>query len=92
MTAIPLADAPRLAGFARRTAAIRLILALIAVGAAAAAVLVARHPDTSVLVPLAYSVRRSRFYRRFIFVPGSAVIALIALGWMIERAFDLKIF
>jgi len=46
----------------------------------------------SVLVPLAYFVRRSRFYRRFVFVPGSAVIALIALGWMIERAFDLKIF
>jgi hypothetical protein len=53
VTAIPLADAPRIAGLARRTGAIRLALALIAVGAAAAAVLVARHPDTRVLVPLA---------------------------------------
>jgi len=44
------------------------------------------------LVPLAYAVRRSGFYRQVIFVPGSAVIALVALGWMIERGFDLKIF
>jgi hypothetical protein len=53
VTAIPLADAPRLAGAARRTAAVRLLLALLAVGAALAAVLVARHPRTHVLVPLA---------------------------------------
>jgi hypothetical protein len=46
----------------------------------------------SVLVPLAYAVRGSRFYRRFIFLPGSVIIAVIALGWMVERAFDLKIF
>jgi hypothetical protein len=46
----------------------------------------------AVLVPLAYAVRRSGFYRRVIFVPGSAVIAAVALGWMIERGFDLKIF
>jgi len=43
-------------------------------------------------VPLAYAVRRSRFYRRVIFVPGSAVIALVALGWMLERGLALKIF
>ena len=46
----------------------------------------------SVLVPLAYAVRRSRFYRRVIFVPGSVVIALVALGWMLERGLDLRIF
>ena len=46
----------------------------------------------SVLVPLAFALRRSRLYRRFIFLPGSVLIALIALGWMIERGFDLKIF
>jgi hypothetical protein len=45
----------------------------------------------AVLVPLAYAVRRSRFYRRVIFVPGSAVIAAVALIWMLERGFDLKI-
>ena len=44
------------------------------------------------LVPLAYSMRRSWLYRRAIFVPGSIVIALFALGWMIERAFDLRVF
>jgi hypothetical protein len=53
VTAIPLADAPRLAGAARRTGVVAVLLALLALGAAAAAVLVARHPDTRVLVPLA---------------------------------------
>jgi hypothetical protein len=52
MTAIPLADAGRLAGAARRTAAIRLALIAVLLGAAVAAILVARHPDTRVLVPL----------------------------------------
>jgi hypothetical protein len=43
-------------------------------------------------VPLVYAIRRTWFYRNVIFVPGSAVIAAVALGWMIERGFDLKIF
>jgi hypothetical protein len=46
----------------------------------------------AVLVPLAYAVRHGWFYRRVIFVPGSAVIAAVATGWMIERGFNLKIF
>jgi hypothetical protein len=52
MTAIPLATARRLTDIARRTAVVRLALALIIVGSAVAAVAVARHPHTHVLVPL----------------------------------------
>ena len=43
-------------------------------------------------VPLVYAIRRTWFYRNVVFVPGSAVIAAIAFGWMVERGFDLKIF
>jgi hypothetical protein len=53
VTAIPLADARGLAGPARRTAAIRLALAVVAVGAALTALLVSRHPAVELLVPLA---------------------------------------
>jgi hypothetical protein len=42
-------------------------------------------------LPMAYAIRRSWLYRRVILVAGSAVIATIALGWMIERWFDLKL-
>jgi hypothetical protein len=52
MTAIPLSDAPRLAGIARRTTTIRLALIAVVLGATATAALAARHPDTRVLVPL----------------------------------------
>lgn len=53
MTAIPLTDAQALRPFARRTRLIRLALAALAIGAAVGAVLLARHPDTHALVPLA---------------------------------------
>jgi hypothetical protein len=53
MSAIPLAEAPRLADAARRTIAIRTALALVAIASAVAASVVARHPHTRVLVPLA---------------------------------------
>ena len=52
MTAIPLADAGALAAVARRTTAIRLALIVVILATIAAALLVARHPDTHVLVPL----------------------------------------
>ena len=42
-------------------------------------------------LPLAYVGRRTWIYRRVIFGAGSAVIACFALGWMIERWFDLKL-
>jgi len=42
-------------------------------------------------LPLAYALRNSFFYRRVVFVGGSAAIVLIAGLWLVERAFDLKL-
>jgi hypothetical protein len=42
-------------------------------------------------VPLAYAVRNTPFYRWVLLTGGSAMIALVAFVWLIERAFDLKI-
>ncbi len=42
-------------------------------------------------LPLGYGLRRSWFYRRRVFAGGSAAIALIALVWLVERVFDLKL-
>lgn len=42
-------------------------------------------------LPLSYLVRRTWVYQRIVFVAGSIVIACFALGWMIERWFDLKL-
>jgi hypothetical protein len=53
VTSIPLAQAPLLAGAARRTTAVRVALALVALVGVVAAILVARDPQTRVLVPLA---------------------------------------
>jgi hypothetical protein len=44
-----------------------------------------------VFLPLAYALRRSAFYRRWLMVGGSAVIALLAVVWFIERAFEVKL-
>ena len=44
-----------------------------------------------VFLPLAYALRRSVFYRRGVMVGGSAVIALLAGVWLVERAFGLKL-
>jgi hypothetical protein len=52
VTAIPLTTDRKLAGIARRTGALRLALALVVVGSAVAAIFIARHPHTHVLVPL----------------------------------------
>jgi hypothetical protein len=53
MNGIPLADAPALRLAARRLTAVRVALASIAIAAALAAFLNARHPGTRTLVPLA---------------------------------------
>jgi hypothetical protein len=45
----------------------------------------------SAFLPLAYSLRRTAAYRRVIFAGGSALIALIAAIWLIERAFNVKL-
>ena len=42
-------------------------------------------------LPLAYVLRGSGFYRRVVFAGGSAAIALVALVWLVERVFDLKL-
>ncbi|WP_426112808.1 HupE/UreJ family protein [Massilia sp. PWRC2] len=45
----------------------------------------------AIFLPLAYLARDSAFYRKIVLVGGSAVIAAIALVWLIERVLDLKI-
>lgn len=42
-------------------------------------------------LPVAFGMRRTPAYRRIIFAGGSALIALVALVWMAERAFVLKL-
>ncbi len=45
----------------------------------------------AIFLPLAYALRRSAFYRRAVLTGGSALIALLAALWLVERAFDLKL-
>jgi len=45
----------------------------------------------AVFLPIAYRLRTTRFYRRWVLVAGSAGIVLIAGIWLIERAFNLRI-
>ncbi len=45
----------------------------------------------ALFLPLAYSLRRSRLYRRSVMVGGSLLIALVAALWLVERAFDLSL-
>jgi hypothetical protein len=42
-------------------------------------------------LPLAYALRRGLFYRRVVLGGGSALIALIAMVWLAERALDFKL-
>ncbi len=44
-----------------------------------------------IFLPLAYALRRSVFYRRWIMVGGSIVIALLAAVWLVERASGTKL-
>jgi hypothetical protein len=46
----------------------------------------------AVFLPLAWWLRNGLFYRRVVMMGGSAVIALIAAVWLLERAFDLQLF
>ncbi len=45
----------------------------------------------AVFLPLAYALRHGRFYRRVVLTGGSVLIALVAVVWFAERAFDLKL-
>ena len=42
-------------------------------------------------LPLAYALRGTGFYRRLVFTGGSAAITLLALIWLAERVFNLKL-
>jgi hypothetical protein len=44
-----------------------------------------------VFLPLAFALRGTGFYRRVVFVGGSLATLAVALVWLIERAFDLKL-
>ena len=45
----------------------------------------------AILVPLAYVSRASWGYTRIVLRAGSVVIAAIALGWLLERSFNLQL-
>lgn len=42
-------------------------------------------------LPVAFLLRNTRFYLRGVFVLGSWLTMLVALVWLVERAFDLKL-
>jgi len=46
----------------------------------------------SLFLPFAFGMRRTWVYKRMIFAGGSAVIAMIASVWLIERLFDVRLF
>ncbi len=41
-------------------------------------------------LPVAFLLRSGWFYRRVVCVGGSALIAVVATGWLVERTFDLR--
>jgi hypothetical protein len=45
----------------------------------------------SVFLPVAYGLRRSRFYQGAVMKLGSGLIALLAGAWLLQRVFDWKI-
>lgn len=45
----------------------------------------------ALVMPLAWWVRDTRFYRGVVLAGGSAVIAAVATVWFVERAFDLAL-
>jgi hypothetical protein len=42
-------------------------------------------------LPVAYAMRNTGFYRKVVLLCGSLVIAALALIWLVERAFDMKL-
>ena len=45
----------------------------------------------AILMPLAYVSRASKAYTRVVLGAGSVVIAMISLGWFLERSLNLKV-
>lgn len=44
------------------------------------------------LIPIAFALRRSWFYRRLTLSAGSLLIVALACVWLVERAFELRLF
>ena len=45
----------------------------------------------SVFLPIAFALRASAFYCRVPFIGGSGAIALVAMLWLVQRAFNLQL-
>ena len=45
----------------------------------------------ALFIPIAWFVRRSWFYRGFALHAGSAAVAALAIVWLVERAFDIRV-
>ena len=45
----------------------------------------------SAFLPLAFTLRGTWLYQRLIMIGGSAAVVAVALTWLVERAFNLKI-
>jgi hypothetical protein len=45
----------------------------------------------AVFVPVAFALRRTTGYRRLGLTGGSAAAAAIALGWLVQRTFDVSV-
>lgn len=45
----------------------------------------------AVFLPIAFLLRNTRFYLRGVYILGSWLTMLVALVWLLERAFDLKL-
>jgi HupE / UreJ protein len=43
----------------------------------------------AVFLPLAFSLRRTRFYQVAVLKGGSLIVALLATWWLVQRAFAL---
>jgi len=43
------------------------------------------------VVPITYAFRYSTFYRRAVIIPGSVVISVIGMIWLIQRAFEIHL-
>lgn len=45
----------------------------------------------AIFVPMAFLIRHTRFYRQAVVIGGSILVMILAVAWIIERAFDLSL-
>lgn len=43
----------------------------------------------ALVLPLAFALRKTLFYKRWVLVGGSLAVGLFAIGWMVEQGFDV---